>query len=93
MRKTNLHLSSVYTLLSEYTSAEQIANAHLTSLKNLLCGASKGRCGSDDTLKIRDAAQNAPPSVLKLSGVLKFPIRTYFQTHIIKQIFYALYTP
>ena len=53
----SLHMVSVYTLLAEFPSAEQIAAAHLTKLKTLLANASKGRYELDMALKIRNAAR------------------------------------
>lgn len=51
-----LHMASVYALLSEFPSAKQLANSHLTHLKALLNTASKGRYGRDKALEIRQAA-------------------------------------
>ena len=42
-----LHMASVYALLSEFPGAKQVAEAHLTHLKAVLYGASKGRYGRD----------------------------------------------
>ena len=68
---SSLHLTSVYTLLSEYSGAQQIAKAHLTSLKNLLSGASRGRYDHNIAVAIRDAARcsvgsNMPAKSLEL---------------------------
>jgi len=52
-----LHMASVYALLSEFPGAEQIAVAHLTRLKALLGEASRGRCGRDIAVEIRNAAR------------------------------------
>ena len=54
-----LHMASVYALLKEYPGAQQVATAHLTSLKNLLTEVSKGRYNKDKALEIRDAARNS----------------------------------
>ena len=54
-----LHMASVYTLLSEFPGAHQIAAAHLTHLKSVLSIASKGRYGRDKATEIRDAAKNS----------------------------------
>jgi len=54
-----LHLVSVYSLLSEYPGAHQIAEAHLTTLKTLLHNASKGRYDRDKVITIRDTARNS----------------------------------
>ena len=55
----SLHMASVYTLLSEFPSAHQIADAHLTHLKTVLSGASKGHYGKDKAVEIRDAARKS----------------------------------
>lgn len=55
----SLHLPSVYTLLEEFPDARQIAGAHLTRLKNLLFGVSRGRYSRGMAVGIRDAARNS----------------------------------
>ena len=55
----NLHMASVYALLNEFPSAQQIAAAHLTRLKTLLSDTSKGRYGRDKALEIREAARRS----------------------------------
>ena len=55
----SLHLASVYTLLSEFPGACQIADAHLTHLKTVLHDASKGRYDREMAITIRDAARNS----------------------------------
>lgn len=52
-----LHLASVYALLVEFPGAKQIADAHLTRLKTLLLGASKGHYKRDMAVEIREAAK------------------------------------
>jgi len=59
-----LHMKSVYTLLSEFPSANHIAEAHLTRLTNLLNTASKGRYNRDTAVRFRDAARNSIGSVM-----------------------------
>ena len=54
-----LHMVSVYALLEEFPGAKQLAGAHLTRLKTLLHGASRGRYGRDMAVEIRDAARNS----------------------------------
>lgn len=54
-----LHMVSIYALLEEFPGAKQIAGAHLTRLKTLLHGASRGRYGRDMAVEIRDAARNS----------------------------------
>jgi len=60
----NLHMNSVYALLSEYPGASFIASCHLTKLTNLLDKASKGRYKRDKALEIRDAARRSVGSVM-----------------------------
>lgn len=60
----SLHMKSVYALLSEFPSAQHIANAHLTKLTNLLSEVSKGRYGKDKAIQIRDAARRSVGSVM-----------------------------
>ena len=55
----SLHMASVYTLLSEFPGAHQIADAHLTHLKTVLSDASKGHYGKDKAVEIRDAARKS----------------------------------
>ena len=61
---STLHAASVYAILSEFPGAKQIAGAHLTHLKTLLNGASRGRYGRDVAMKLRDAAKNSIGSVM-----------------------------
>ena len=56
---STIHIAAVYSLLSEFPGAQQIADAHLTTLKNLLHNASRGRYGRDKAIAIRDAAKNS----------------------------------
>ena len=60
----NLHMASVYALLSEFPGAKQIASAHLTRLTNLLYEASKGHYGREKAVEIRDAARNSIGSAM-----------------------------
>ena len=55
----SLHIASVYTLLSEFPGAHQLADAHLTRLKTVLSDASKGRYDREKAVEIRDAARNS----------------------------------
>ena len=59
-----LHAATVYSLLSEFPSAKQVASAHLTHLKTLLHDASKGRYGRDMALSLREAAKASVGSVM-----------------------------
>jgi transposase len=71
-----LHLKTVYSLLSEFPSAKQIAEAHLTRLTNLLNEASKGRYGKDKAVEIREAARNSIGSVMPAKSLeLKHTIK------------------
>ena len=60
----NLHIASVYALLSEFPGASYIAESHLTHLRNVLETASKGRYGRDMAVTIRDAAKDSIGSVM-----------------------------
>ena len=55
----SLHMVSVYTLLTEFPGAKQIADAHLSRLKTLLADASRGRYGRDMAVELRDAARTS----------------------------------
>ena len=71
-----LHMVSVYSLLSEFPSAKQVANVHLTRLTNLLTKASKGRYGKETAITFRDAARtsigsNMPAKSLELKHTIK----------------------
>ena len=55
----SLHIASVYSLLSEFPGAHQIASAHLTRLKSVLSDASRGRYGRDKAVEIREAAKHS----------------------------------
>lgn len=71
-----LHMKSVYALLSEFPSAQHIANAHLTRLTNLLSEASKGRYGKDKAAEIRNAARRSIGSVMPAKSMeLKHTIK------------------
>ena len=71
-----LHMASVYALLSEFPSADAVANAHLTRLSNLLFESSKGRYGKDTAIMFRDAARSSigshmPAKSLELKHTIK----------------------
>ena len=59
-----LHMASVYTMLSEFPGAKQIADAHLTHFKAVLSDASKGRYGRDKAIEIREAARRSIGSAM-----------------------------
>lgn len=59
-----LHMASIYALLSEFPGASHVASAHLTRLANLLSSASKGRYGKDDANLFRESARNSIGSVM-----------------------------
>ena len=54
-----LHMTSVYALLSEFPGASHVASAHLTRLTNLLSAASKGHYSKEDAIRFREAAKNS----------------------------------
>ena len=71
-----LHMASVYALLSEFPGAKHIATAHLTRLTNLLSESSRGRYGKDTAIMFRDAARssigsNMPAKSLELKHTIK----------------------
>jgi len=73
---SSLHTTSVYTLLSEFPGAHQIAGAHLTHLKTVLSDASRGRYGRDKAVEIREAARNSIGSKMPAKSLeLKHTIR------------------
>ncbi len=59
-----LHMHSIYMLLSEFPGASYISSAHLTRLKNLLYKESNGRYGRDMAIKTRDAASTSIGSII-----------------------------
>ena len=72
----SLHITSVYTLLSEFPGAHHIAAAHLTHLKSVLSEASKGRYNRDKAIDIRNAARNSIGSKMPAKSLeLKHTIR------------------
>ena len=71
-----LHIPSVYALLSQYPSAKQIADIHLTKLTNLLLTASKGHYGKEKADEFRSAARisigsDMPAKSLELKHTIK----------------------
>lgn len=75
---STLHLASVYTLLSEFPGAAQLASANLTHLKTVLGTASKGHYGRDKAIELRDAARCSIGS--------KMPAKSLELRHTIKLI-------
>ena len=71
-----LHIASVYALLSEFAGASLIASAHLTRLENLLSKTSKGHYGKDTPILFRNAARDSigsrmPAKSLELKHTIK----------------------
>ena len=71
-----LHMASVYALLSEFPSAHAVASAHLARLTNLLSESSHGRYGKETAIIFRDAARNSigsnmPAKSLELKHTIK----------------------
>jgi transposase len=73
-----LHMASVYALLEEFPGAFQVANAHLTRLKNLLYVASKGHYGDSTAVLFRDEARRSIGS--------KMPAKSLELQHTIRHI-------
>ena len=59
-----LHMASIYTMLSEFPGAKQIADAHLTHFKAVLSDASKGHYNRDKAIEIREAAKRSIGSAM-----------------------------
>ena len=71
-----LHMTSVYALLSEFPSAHAVASAHLTRLTNLLSESSRGRYGKETAIIFRDAARNSIGSNMPAKSLeLKHTVR------------------
>ena len=71
-----LHMTSVYSLLSEFPGSSDIASVHLTRLTNLLSTASKGHYGKDTAILFRNAARTSigshmPAKSLELKHTIK----------------------
>ena len=71
-----LHMASVYAMLSEFPGAKQVASAHLTRLTNLLSESSKGHYGKGTAITFRDAARASigsymPAKSLELKHTIK----------------------
>ena len=71
-----LHMASVYSMLSEFPGAKQVAHAHLTRFTNLLSKVSKGRYGKETAIAFRNAARtsigsNMPAKSLELKHTIK----------------------
>lgn len=52
-----LHMASVYTLLSEFPGAHQIAISNLAHFKKILSESSQGRYGREKAMEIQDVAR------------------------------------
>ena len=55
----SINQKSTYALLEHFSSKAEIANAHLTTLTNVLHKASKGKYSKDKAILIRDTARNS----------------------------------
>ena len=71
-----LHMASVHAMLSEFSSAKQVANVHLTKLTNLLSESSKGRYCKETAIAFRNAARTSIGSNMSAKSLeLKHTIR------------------
>ena len=71
-----IHMASVYALLSEFPGASHVASAHLTRLTNLLSEASKGRYNKDTAVLFREVARKSIGSVMPAKSLeLKHTIK------------------
>ena len=72
----SLHMASVYTILSEFPGAKQIAETHLTHFKTVLSDASKGRYDREKAVEIREAARRSIGSAMPAKSLeLRHTIR------------------
>ena len=73
---STIHITSVYTLLSEFPSAKHVANANLTRLTNVLYSSSKGQYNRDTAIRFREAARKSIGSVMPAKSLeLKHTIK------------------
>ena len=71
-----LHMASIYALLSEFPGASHVASAHLTRLTNLLSESSKGRYDKNTAIAFRETARNSIGSVMTAKSLeLKHTIK------------------
>ncbi|MEY8394067.1 IS110 family transposase [Lachnospiraceae bacterium 45-P1] len=71
-----LHMTSIYALLSEFPGSSYIASARLTRLTNLLSTASKGHYGKDTAVLFRETAKTSIGSVMPAKSLeLKHTIK------------------
>ena len=70
-----LHMASVYALLSEFPSADAVANAHLTRISTCSPESSKGRYGKDIAITFRDAAKFPSVPICRPNLELKHTIK------------------
>lgn len=71
-----IHMASVYALLSEFPGASHVASAHLTRLANLLSETSKGQYNKDTAVLFREAARKSVGSVMPAKSMeLKHTIK------------------
>ena len=71
-----LHMVSVYAMLSEFPGAKQIAEAHLTHFRTVLSDTSKGRYSREKAVEIRNAARRSIGSVMPAKSLeLRHTIR------------------
>lgn len=54
-----LHMASIYEMLEAFPGAEELGNAHIDTLENLLYRASKGHYGRDNAIIFQKAARNS----------------------------------
>lgn len=71
-----LHMASIYALLSEFPGSSYIASAHLTRLTNLLSASSKGHYSKDTAIIFRETAKTSIGSVMPAKSLeLKHTIK------------------
>jgi Transposase and inactivated derivatives len=64
-----LHLISLYSLLSKFSTAKDIANCNLAHLKDLLTSVSKGRYSIEKAIEIQNAARSSIGSFSEMKAL------------------------
>lgn len=77
--KAGLHINASYQLLKNYTTPNEIANLHLTTLSNLLKNASRGKYSKPQAIKLKELAKTS-------IGIKSNPILSIQIKHAISQI-------
>lgn len=83
LRKTKTNKVDVHAMLSKFSSAKHIANAHLTRLSNLLSEVSKSRYGNETAIAFREVERTSIGSNMPRKSLeLKHPSSTFRNSHL-----------